>query len=211
MAMIEIIEKQLEDAKKLKDLEEKLFNEEYRNEKQEKRWEDKINELKKEKEGLKKDKVKWENQVINLQNKLVDFRKEEIITKSGIKRKTDEDIKFNTKEQNSGSIYLNHRLANTSGNPITLQHLIFRTFLEDCETITPNDINYAFVLDVTESMSNVFTNKDERRDAFKILFRKHYEVSLNQYINAKITTDGSSFEKKGIYMTSTMEVKSELR
>ncbi|CAH1768208.1 2315_t:CDS:2, partial [Entrophospora sp. SA101] len=143
------------------------------------------------------------------------------ITGTGLKRKNDEDININTKalfkrikdsdppselakpkewikEQNSGSIYFNHRPANISGNPVILQHPIFGIFLEDCETITPNDVDCAFVLEATESMSNVFTNENERRDAFKILYRKHYKVSLNQYTNTRITTDGSSFGKNGM-------------
>ncbi|CAJ0884315.1 16997_t:CDS:2, partial [Entrophospora sp. SA101] len=125
----------------------------------------------------------------------------EVITGTGLKRKNDEDININTKalfkrikdsdppselakpkewikEQNSGSIYFNHRPANISGNPVILQHPIFGIFLEDCETITPNDVDCAFVLEATESMSNVFTNENERRDAFKILYRKHYKMAL---------------------------------
>ncbi len=95
MASIEKIENELNDAKArfgeatkdlkeweegeykgvmLNDLRVKLNNGEYRDEKQEKRWEDSVKELKKEKEGLEESKERWEKQVVKLQDALVALR-----------------------------------------------------------------------------------------------------------------------------------------
>ncbi|CAG8637288.1 2999_t:CDS:2, partial [Paraglomus occultum] len=65
-------------------------------------------------------------------------------------------------EQSSNAIYLNHRPADASGNPVSLQHHIFATFLDACETITPEDVDYAFVGAAAESMSMVHANEDAR-------------------------------------------------
>ncbi|CAG8500407.1 3551_t:CDS:1, partial [Paraglomus brasilianum] len=73
-------------------------------------------------------------------------------------------------EQSLNAIYLNHCPADASGNSVSLQHHIFVTFLDDCETITPEDVDYAFVRAAAESMSMVHANEDARREAFKTLY-----------------------------------------
>ena len=115
-----------------------------------------------------------------------------------------------TKGQGSDPIYLNHRPADAFGNPITLQHPVFATFIKDCEDITPNDVDYAFVLELVNSMSNVFEDEDARKDEFKRLYRKHYNISFIGYENKKTITDGSTFSKGNMYMTSNLEAKPEM-
>ena len=107
-------------------------------------------------------------------------------------------------------IYFNHRPAEASGNPVTLQHPIFGTFFEDYENIEPNNVDYAFVLDVVNSMSNVFDDENARKVEFKRLFREYYNISFNDYVGEKMITDGTSFSKGGMYMISNLEVKPEL-
>jgi hypothetical protein len=64
-------------GKRLIELGEKLYNEEWKNEVQKKGWEEMVGKLEEEKKLLEKEKGDWKNQMINLQNKLAEFGKGE--------------------------------------------------------------------------------------------------------------------------------------
>ncbi len=95
--------------------------------------------------------------------------------------------------EGSDYAFYNHRPADASGNPVTLQHEIIAELYDDLRHINPTARDY------------------ERRESFKNCFYEAYKISLNQYtFSNNITTDGTTFGGDGKYMSSNLEVKSEI-
>jgi len=108
--------------------------------------------------------------------------------------------------------YHNHRPADASGNPVTLQHEIIAKLYDDLRYINPTAHDYDFALKITYEMSGItFSSEDERRESFKNCFYEAYKIALNQYtFGNNITTDGTIFGGDGKYMLSNLEVKPEM-
>ncbi|KDQ19682.1 hypothetical protein BOTBODRAFT_143115 [Botryobasidium botryosum FD-172 SS1] len=87
-------------------------------------------------------------------------------------------------------VYCNRPLSATS-IPVTLLHPVFGTFVDDSQNYAPAATDYAFVFDLTLSMSGYFSSEDERRDAFIKLLFDYYEIQLSpSEIGAGYRTDG---------------------
>ncbi|CAG8678577.1 826_t:CDS:2 [Ambispora leptoticha] len=72
--------------------------------------------------------------------------------------------------------------AKTSGNPVILQHPIFADFFEDCEIIIPNNVDYNFVLAVTESIADMYKDEDTRGEN---LNDNSKNITISALINAQ--------------------------
>ncbi|CAG8737369.1 17064_t:CDS:2 [Funneliformis caledonium] len=215
---------------KLNELEDELMKGEY-NEKQEKRLEKRIDELKEEKKRLVKDMDDWKGQAVKLQNALVAFgggegaikRKaievDEIDQVNYFKRLKDAsppsayarrgDRGWPSGQCGNNPLYLNHRPKAASGNPIAIYHPVFETFVQDCQTAVPTDEVYKFVLELTEEMSDPFPDEDARINAFHHLLET-IGIKLNKIVITNCTTDGSVLTKDGSMLVINLEVKPEL-
>ncbi|CAJ0751642.1 21494_t:CDS:2, partial [Entrophospora sp. SA101] len=107
-------------------------------------------------------------------------------------------------------LYLNHHPASASGNPITIYHPVFEMFVKDCQTAVPTQETYDHVVEVTESMSDVFHNEDLRTDEFHHLLEK-FNITVNRIGIDKCTTDGTALAGDGCFFVINVEVKPELR
>ena|SRR6266540_823479 len=74
----------------------------------------------------------------------------------------------------------------------------------------PKNINYTFILELVNSMLNVFEDKDAKKDKFKRLYRKYYNISFIGYENKKIIINSFIFNKGNMHITSDLEAKSEM-
>ncbi|CAJ0768736.1 22745_t:CDS:2 [Entrophospora sp. SA101] len=104
------------------------------------------------------------------------------------------------------------RKASIEDTEVYIKDLMKKIRLSDspnCKNIEPNNVDYAFVLDVVYSMPNVFDDEKARKEEFRRLFREHYKITFNDYAGERMTTDGTSFSKGGMYMISNLEVKPE--
>ncbi|CAJ0851336.1 8164_t:CDS:2, partial [Entrophospora sp. SA101] len=100
--------------------------------------------------------------------------------------------------------------ASASGNPITIYHPVFEMFVKDCQTAVPTQETYDHVVEVTESMSDVFHNEDLRTDEFHHLLEK-FNITVNRIGIDKCTTDGTALAGDGCFFVINVEVKPELR
>ncbi|CAG8666149.1 5271_t:CDS:2 [Funneliformis caledonium] len=210
-------------------VEEKL-EEENLNEEVKKNLEERKYRLLEEKKELEKDKKDWTEQVKEWGKALREFAG----GKESLKRKPENDqeeayikkikgSEFSPSEaakpinwrkiqlENSEYAFYNHRPADASGNPVTLQHEIIANLYDDLRYINPTARDYDFALKINYEMSGItFSSEDERRESFKTCIYETYKIALNQYTYNNITTDGTILGGNGKYMLSNLEVKPEM-
>ena len=107
--------------------------------------------------------------------------------------------------EGSDYAFYNHRPADASGNPVTLQHEIIANLYDDLRYINPTAHDYDFALKITYEMLGItFSCEDER---WGNCFYETYKISLNQYtFGNNITTDGITFGRDGKYMSNNLEI-----
>lgn len=65
-----------------------------------------------------------------------------------------------------------------SSIPVTLLHLIFGEFVDDCEIYKPTEVDNAFVLDLSTNMSEIYDTEAERAKVFCNLLYQYYRIQL---------------------------------
>ncbi|CAG8627176.1 965_t:CDS:2, partial [Paraglomus occultum] len=114
-----------------------------------------------------------------------------------------------SRQYGENPLYLNHRPASASGNPVAIYHPVFEKFVKDCRTAVPTQETYDHVLELTESMSDAFRNEDLRTDEFHRLLEK-FNITVNRICIDNCTTDGTALAGNGSFFFINVEVKPEL-
>jgi len=70
-------------------------------------------------------------------------------------------------KQKNGFRFRNHRPANASDIPIQFYHQIFEEFINSVQNCQVSKREHELVLELASVMSQVFSDEDERADAFR--------------------------------------------